>query len=275
DGKYGEAINIGENINTKEAELCVYVTPDGNTLYFSSKGHDVIGGFDIFKSEKINGTWTKAKNLGIPINTPNDDVYYVDYDTIAYYSTKKEGDSGIDIYLAKYEIVKESNVNTDTTLIASIDSTNIDNSTNPNLPDNAKDTIIIRNISFDINKYTNNKSYETLNILAAYLTENQNSLIDIFGYTDTQGNNSYNKTLSEKRATFVYNYLVNKGISKNRLTKKGKGEANQISKNKYPNGKYIWESLKYNRRVEIIVKQQGKQKIVVEQVIVPEKYKLK
>ena len=51
--------------------------PDGKTIYFSSQGHNSMGGYDIFKSEWKNGQWTKPENLGWPINTPDDDVFFV------------------------------------------------------------------------------------------------------------------------------------------------------------------------------------------------------
>jgi hypothetical protein len=53
--------------------------PDGKTLYFSSQGHSSMGGFDIFKSvynEKTK-TWSKPENLGYPVNTTDDDVFFV------------------------------------------------------------------------------------------------------------------------------------------------------------------------------------------------------
>ncbi len=72
---WGQLKNIGNQINTPEDEDGVFLANDGKTLYFSSKGHNSIGGYDLFKSEWVNGTWTKAKNVGIPISTPTDDLY--------------------------------------------------------------------------------------------------------------------------------------------------------------------------------------------------------
>ncbi len=57
--------NIGGLINTPFDEECVCVSADGNTLYFSSNGHEGMGGFDVFKSEKLdNGTWSAPVNMG-------------------------------------------------------------------------------------------------------------------------------------------------------------------------------------------------------------------
>ena len=92
---------------------------------------------------------------------------------------------------------------------------------------------------------------------------------------DTQGRDTYNYELSEKRAEFAYDYLINKGVESAQLTKKGEGEKNQISKNKSSNGKYIWESLKYNRRVEFVVNKQGEKPLIIEQISIPKSYSIK
>lgn len=76
-GKWSKAQNLGPNVNTAFDEEGPYLHPDGTSLYFASEGHNSMGGFDIFVSYKENGKWQKAKNIGYPINTPDDDIYYV------------------------------------------------------------------------------------------------------------------------------------------------------------------------------------------------------
>jgi outer membrane protein OmpA-like peptidoglycan-associated protein len=100
-GNWGEAKNLGAEINTDEDEEGVFIHPDGKTLYFSSEGHDTRGGFDIFKSTLVNGKWTKAVNIGEPINTPGDDLYFVltaDGKTGYYASGRPGGYGDKDIY---------------------------------------------------------------------------------------------------------------------------------------------------------------------------------
>lgn len=75
--RWGEAINLGPNINTPYDEEGVFIHPDGKTMYFSSQGHNTMGGFDIFKSEFKNGIWQKPVNIGYPVNTPDEDVFFV------------------------------------------------------------------------------------------------------------------------------------------------------------------------------------------------------
>lgn len=78
-GKWGETTNIGDVVNTKYDEEGVYMHPDGRTLYFSSKGHSSIGGYDIFKTvlNPETGIWSTPENLGYPVNSADDDVFFV------------------------------------------------------------------------------------------------------------------------------------------------------------------------------------------------------
>jgi hypothetical protein len=76
-GNWGKAINLGASINTEYDEESPFIHPSGNLLFFSSKGHSTIGGFDIFFSQKDETEkWDEPKNLGYPINTTDDDVFY-------------------------------------------------------------------------------------------------------------------------------------------------------------------------------------------------------
>ncbi|GAA3921723.1 OmpA family protein [Hymenobacter algoricola] len=73
----GPAANLGPTINTPYGEEGVFLHPDGKTMYFSSEGHNTMGGYDIFRSVFENGKWSAPENLGWPINTPDDDVFFV------------------------------------------------------------------------------------------------------------------------------------------------------------------------------------------------------
>ena len=72
-GEWDKPKNLGRIINTSDDEKFVFIHPNGKTLYFSSKGHQTMGGYDIFKSELINGDWGTPVNLGYPINTVNEE----------------------------------------------------------------------------------------------------------------------------------------------------------------------------------------------------------
>jgi len=77
-GIWGPPVNLGPVINTQFNEETPFFSNDGKTLYFSSQGHNSMGGFDIFYSErKTDGSWSKPVNLGYPINTTDDDIFFV------------------------------------------------------------------------------------------------------------------------------------------------------------------------------------------------------
>lgn len=120
--KWGDPINIGATINTPHDEEGVFITPDGKTLYFSSKGHNTMGGFDIFKSTNENGKWSNPENLGYPINTPSSDVFFTMAETgqRGYYSSKKkDGFGGQDLYIITFlGSAKPMKMGTDKILLA-------------------------------------------------------------------------------------------------------------------------------------------------------------
>ncbi|NNM95312.1 MAG: hypothetical protein HKL88_07615 [Bacteroidia bacterium] len=101
DSSWGNAINLGDTINTPYDEEGVYIHPDGKTMYFSSKGHNSMGGYDIFKSTKAGNSWGVPENLGYPVNTPDDDVFFIVSASgkHGYYASAKNGGyGGLDIF---------------------------------------------------------------------------------------------------------------------------------------------------------------------------------
>jgi len=101
-GKWGKPVNLGAVVNSPYDEADVFMHPDGRTLYFASNGHNTMGGYDIFKTVlNDDGTWTQPENVGYPINTPQDDRFFmvVGSGRKAYYASAKEGGKGKhDIY---------------------------------------------------------------------------------------------------------------------------------------------------------------------------------
>jgi hypothetical protein len=102
-GKYCLPYNLGTAVNTAEDEDAPFIDKNNNSLYFSSKGHNSMGEFDIFRSDFNTETllWMKAENLGIPINSTNDDIYFMKLDDseTAMFSSRRSGGFGdADIY---------------------------------------------------------------------------------------------------------------------------------------------------------------------------------
>ncbi|MBK9534910.1 MAG: PD40 domain-containing protein [Flavobacteriales bacterium] len=102
DGLWSKSQNLGNVVNTPYDEDGVFIHPNGRTMYFSSVGHNSMGGFDVFTTEQQeDGTWTPPVNLGYPLNTVDDEVFFI---TTAdglrgYFSSNQEGGYGEkDIY---------------------------------------------------------------------------------------------------------------------------------------------------------------------------------
>ncbi len=104
-GKWCDAVNFGPSINTMYDEDAPYIHADNKTLYFSSKGHYNMGGYDIFVSsfDVTTKTWSNAENIGFPLNSADQDIYFVwnDNATKAYFSSYRADSYGDkDIYTA-------------------------------------------------------------------------------------------------------------------------------------------------------------------------------
>ena len=100
-GAWGPAANLGPVINTPYDEEDVYAPGDGRTIHFASRGHNTMGGFDLFKATCNHGIWTRPVNLGWPINSPGDDgslVITADGRTGYFNSMRAGGQGGQDLY---------------------------------------------------------------------------------------------------------------------------------------------------------------------------------
>lgn len=104
-GVWGKAQNLGANVNTKYDEESPFISADEATLYFSSKGQEVnMGGFDIYASKKTGNGWSKAQNMGYPLNSVVDDLYFstTANGRIAYFTSNRADSYGdLDIYKAQ------------------------------------------------------------------------------------------------------------------------------------------------------------------------------
>lgn len=97
-GEWSKPQTLGYPVNTEYDEDFPFLHPNGKVLYFCSKGHNSMGGYDIYKTtlnEETN-TWNKPVNLDFPINTPDDDVLYVtnEDEKEAYFSSARASKSG-------------------------------------------------------------------------------------------------------------------------------------------------------------------------------------
>ncbi len=97
DGSWSKPVNLGDAVNSKGDEESPNISDDGKTLYFSSNGRGGYGGFDIFKAQKNEfGTWSKAENMGYPINSIGDDIFFspIKSSDKAFYASYRYGSRG-------------------------------------------------------------------------------------------------------------------------------------------------------------------------------------
>jgi outer membrane protein OmpA-like peptidoglycan-associated protein len=110
DGQWGTPVNLGDSINTRAEEMAPFIHPDDQTLYFASKGHPGMGGFDLYLCRRdLSGAWHKPINLGYPINTFANEITLVvnAKGNLAYISSAKPGGTGRqDIY--QFTLYKEA-----------------------------------------------------------------------------------------------------------------------------------------------------------------------
>ncbi|MBA7534948.1 Peptidoglycan-associated lipoprotein [subsurface metagenome] len=313
-------------------------------MFFSSQGHNNIGGFDIFYSTKLeDGAWSKSVNIGYPINTTDDNLFFVPVNNgiNAYYSifNSEKGFGQEDIY--RLEIYSDKNPrevavngmvsysakpeNIDAPTIISL----IDKSSSKTLtqfepdmesgkyvyttkipgnyeilferkgyqpvnkdfiiPDDYSvaeiilntelkpfEKIVLRSIFFDFDDYSIKESEKSrLEELFEIISGNPGLKIEIVGHTDAIGAVWYNKRLSVKRANSVVNYLINKGVDKERLKTKGVGESDYIAINNFPDGNDCPEGRTFNRRADMQVLGSFEKPIITEEANVPENLKFR
>lgn len=116
-GNWSKPMNLGSTINTEYDEDSPFIDLDGKTLYFSSRGHKGMGGYDIYRSkyDDKRRVWSEPENMAYPINSPDDDIYFVitgDGKTGYFASAKGDGYGDKDIYVIyldpKVEALRDS-----------------------------------------------------------------------------------------------------------------------------------------------------------------------
>ena len=125
--KWGLPINLTA-LNTQYNEEFPFMAPDGKTLYFSSEGHNSMGGFDLFYSvwDQENNTWSTPKNVGYPVNSAGDDltISFTENNRVAYISSDREGGQGdLDIWRVVFNEVQTVSFTTVSGNIITPDST--------------------------------------------------------------------------------------------------------------------------------------------------------
>jgi outer membrane protein OmpA-like peptidoglycan-associated protein len=133
--------------------------------------------------------------------------------------------------------------------------------------DTSRERVLVKNIFFEFDRFNIVPKYhENLNVLAEYMLNNTDAVIEIAGHTDALGSNEYNYLLSYRRAKSVKDYLVDKGVAPSSLITKKYGETDPIAANR-KDGEDNPEGRQLNRRVEFSVLKQGtREELVIESI---------
>jgi outer membrane protein OmpA-like peptidoglycan-associated protein len=116
-GDWTEPVNLGPGINSEFDEEGVMISPDATALYFSSNGPASMGGYDVFVARKDAEGWSAPVNLGYPVNTTGDDIFYWPSDSLTAYVSSDRADThgAMDIYKIVYlpeVIIEEPEIDT-------------------------------------------------------------------------------------------------------------------------------------------------------------------
>ncbi|MBW8682937.1 OmpA family protein [Chitinophaga rhizophila] len=270
-GEWGPPLNL-KAVNTAGNERSPALTPE-NVLYFSSDGRIGMGGLDIYrvKMGRSGQTDGAIRNMRYPLNSPQDDFAFgLTEAGIAYLSSNREGGSGSDdIYsvaaFSSYDtpaLVKETPPAPDTINRVPVKHNDIVVAPTPvqppavatskpaEKPQVPTEETVLLDIYFDLNKAAiRPEAGKQLDNLVKILNDHPDKAIDISAHTDARGDDAYNLMLSQKRADAVANYLISKGIAKDRVHAKGYGETRLL--NKCGNGVSCNEQQhRMNRRTE-------------------------
>ncbi|MBA7522217.1 Peptidoglycan-associated lipoprotein [subsurface metagenome] len=296
EGKWGPAINLGTDINTKLNEDTPFITEDGQQLYFGSQGFTSMGGYDIFESKlEGEGKWSVPENLGFPINTTDDDLFYYPWNNgvVAYMEKIQEDSYGAtDIYKVIYPLKIDESIaqqvipvdtKPDTTtgiipapLTEMPESSEIREEPEQTLEIAEVKTIAISPVFFGFDKsILTEKGKEELHKIVDLLRQNSHIRVELIGYTDPLGPAYYNVRLAEKRAVSAMNFLIEQGIDADRLKAIGKGEVDFIAVNTNKDGSDNSKGRKYNRRVEFEITGVDNNTLIIKRIDpVPEHLKI-
>jgi OOP family OmpA-OmpF porin len=319
----GTASNL-KSINSAGDDEAPFYHLASKTLVFASNGRVGMGGYDLYSAKgDITGTMKEPVNMGYPVNSIKDDIYYLSTDAKsvwnnAYLSSDRASEcclelfafnklkvkkqvtgkvvdcqgavpvigatitakdvNGKEVYSGKtdasgqYSFMMDDYTPLQTTASAEgyVDgSLSVMTPTDEEVetfnaaplcmnkekpkPVEVNQAIVLENVLYDFGKSTLRKeSYPKFDKLIEWMKEYPNMAIELSAHTDNIGSDAFNQKLSEKRAASCVDYLVSKGIAKDRIIAKGYGETQPVAPNQV-NGKDNPKGREQNRRTEFKV----------------------
>ncbi len=243
-GKPEKAVNLGAAINTINDEQAPYYHDASGTLVFSCNGRTGMGGFDFFFSKGTLESWAMPENFGYPVNSVKDDIYFTSRGSAkniledVLLSSDRSAECCLELFNLKR---KEDSIPKPVTELVKEEP-------------KVESVIVLENVYYDFDRSTlREESYPALDKLVGLLNEFSTMVIEIRAHTDNKGDDKYNMNLSDARAKVVVEYLVSKGINKDRLQSKGYGASLPVAPNTHEDGSDDPEGRQKNRRTEFKV----------------------
>lgn len=242
-GKVPEAgaLNVGVNINTNGEEVSPYYNPSDSTLYFSSDGAVGMGGMDIYKSQGVPALneWSGTTNLGYPLNSGKNDLYYKRYkdsDTV-YFSSDRNSSCCLEIFNAvllpfipradSIVVAKPSPKKDSVAVVKPVEKeiavkpqVKVDSSAIIKALIDSVDAITTERVYVNYNFASariRNVDHYKLDEIVRQLKENPALNILVASFTDCIGSREANVNMSKKRSAAVKAYLIKKGIDPSRI----------------------------------------------------------
>ena len=308
DGSFSRPLSLGKVINTVGFEISPFYTEKDSTLYFASNGHEGYGDADIFRTKRLDDTWTKwskPENMGPQTNSDGFDAYLaIAYDSIAYFVKEDPEVRFADIYTVKLEDPAVSKARKDSALLAKQlandknkkgkkkgkngeDEDDDENDVkkkfgtdkDPRSPEEIYRDLTNRNrlshgdfesILFDFGKSSlRGEGKRILDKAVKYLKSNPTVGIELVGHTDSVSGDLVNQILSDKRSYTAKEYLMKEGVSRNRILNHGFGKQLYVDENESEKGR------QQNRRCELnllITKEEFeayKERFMKKEVVIP------
>lgn len=215
-------VNLGKNVNTEFNEVSPYASGD-SVLYFSSNGHPGYGNFDVFASYIQGENFSNPINLRAPVSSHGDDLFFRPISEHEFIMTSNRLSAGKRTYNVlkislpapvepvEPEVIEEEPVEPVVEKVHKFSVSSFE------VPD----------VLFEINDYKPSENFhDILAKVADTLKRYDYIKLEVHGFSDQSGPDSFNQRISEKRAESIKSHLIELGVDERKITSKGKRVSN-------------------------------------------------
>lgn len=258
DGKWSGPVNFGNKINSEFDERSPFLAKDGRTLYFSSNNYKSIGSYDLFSAYYMDKVmeWTAIKNLGMPINSPGNELHFKltgDGQKSIFSSDRKTGFGGFDLYSGFFKTVRiEQNQAAQPDIFFKVPAFKLNSQ-------EYKDEVLaskITALNIEPMYYTSDdnvlqsKNKQQLDLLIEIGKRFPTSTFNFLVNSESSVSPEIELYFGVKRAELAGNYMISKGIAGSRITLQSVGSLYPIAKNMV-DGRPSISGQNLNRRIEV------------------------